>query len=56
MISYTTLDRINVFLGQISLNFDLKNMISTYTQDNGPNLPNLEENNSKSLDFYDKFE
>jgi hypothetical protein len=31
-------------------------MSLNYTQDHGPNLPNLEENNSKSLDFYDKFE
>ncbi len=48
-------------LGRISPNFDLKNMISTYTKDfprekYGPNSPDFRENQSKSPDFYDKFQ
>jgi hypothetical protein len=45
-------------------NFNLKNIISTYTMDfswkNGPNPPGLEKKlkikSSKSPDFYDKFQ
>ncbi len=49
-------------LGGISPNFDLRNMISTYTKEfpwkkYGPNSPDFrEKKKSKPPDFYDKFQ
>jgi hypothetical protein len=44
------------FIGKISRNFNLKNMISTYTQafyhgENGPNSPDFEERNFQIARF-----
>ncbi len=47
------------FTGKFSLNFDLKNMISTYTKDHGkndPNSPDFEDCFHKLPDFKDKFQ
>jgi hypothetical protein len=47
------------FIGEFSSNFDLKNMISTFTKGfskkNGPNLLDFHNFFFKLLDFYDKF-
>ncbi len=48
-------------MNQISLNFILKNTISTYTKDfpwkkKAPNSPDFERKKSKLPDFYDKFQ
>jgi hypothetical protein len=49
-----------ISVGEIWSNFDLKNMISTYTQDlykeKGPNSPDFERKKVFKLsNFYDKF-
>ncbi len=48
------------FSGEFLPDFDLKNMILTYTKDlswkNHPNLPDFEDFLFKSPDFYDKFQ
>jgi hypothetical protein len=50
------------FPGQISPNFDLKNMISTYAKDfskkkYGPNSPDFKDfKKPKSPDFYENFQ
>jgi hypothetical protein len=51
--------RVFFFFGEISPNFDLKNMILSYTNEfpwkKWPKFARFPKRNSKSSDFYDKF-